>query len=208
MKNQKNGSKSSQKCVLEQNSEIPTTLKFGSTVLRVLTEMENWCRPLWKIKKMALTPQKCILEQNSQLPTPPKVWACNSPSVDGNGRLVSAIMKNQKNDSYSQKCVHSVKLLNTNPNLKFGSAVLQVLMEMEYWRQPLWKISKMALSSQKCVLEQNSEIPTTLKFGSFAILRVLTEMENCCWPLWKIKKMALTPQKCILEQNYLITDTP
>ena len=64
---------------------------------------------------MALTPQKYILEQNSQLPTPPKVWVCSFPSVDGNGKLVSAIMKNQKNGSNSPKMHHRVKLPITDP---------------------------------------------------------------------------------------------
>ena len=52
---------------------------------------------------MALTLPECILEQNSQLPTPPKVWISGFPSVDENGKLVSAIMKNQKNGSNSPK---------------------------------------------------------------------------------------------------------
>ena len=34
---------------------------------------------------------------------PPKVWVCGSLSVDGNEKLVSAIMKNQKNGSNSPK---------------------------------------------------------------------------------------------------------
>ena len=58
------------KRVLEQNSQLPTPLKFGSPVFRVSTEMENWCQPLWKMGKMAIAPQKCVLEQNSQLLTP------------------------------------------------------------------------------------------------------------------------------------------
>ena len=73
-----------QKLVLEQNFQLPTLLKFGSPVFRVLTEMQNWCRPLWKMGKMAVAPQKCVLEQNSQLPTPPKVWVSGFPSVDRN----------------------------------------------------------------------------------------------------------------------------
>ena len=64
---------------------------------------------------MALTPQKCILEQNSQLPTPPKVWVCSCLSVDGNGKLVSAIMKNQENGSISPKMHPRAKLPITNP---------------------------------------------------------------------------------------------
>ena len=43
---------------------------------------------------MALAPQKHILEQNSQLLTTPKVWVSGFLSVNGNGKLVSAIMKN------------------------------------------------------------------------------------------------------------------
>ena len=45
MKNQKNGS-NSPKMHPRANSQLPTPLKFGSEVLRVLMEMENWCWPL------------------------------------------------------------------------------------------------------------------------------------------------------------------
>ena len=92
-----------QKCVLEQNFQLPTPLKFESPVLRVLTEMQNWCQPLQKMGKMAVAPQKHILEQNFQLPTPPKVWVSGSPSVDGNAKLVSAITENGKNGRSSPK---------------------------------------------------------------------------------------------------------
>ena len=64
---------------------------------------------------MALTPQKCILEQNSQLQNPPKVWVCGSPYVDGNAKLVSAIMKNQKNGSNAPKIHPRAKLPITDP---------------------------------------------------------------------------------------------
>ena len=57
-------------------------------------EMQNWCRPLWKMEKMAVAPQKRILEQNLELPTAPKVWVSGFPSVNGNAKLVSAIMEN------------------------------------------------------------------------------------------------------------------
>ena len=61
-----------QNCVLEQNFQLLTPLKFGSPVFRVLTEMQNLCRPLWKMGKMAVAPQKHTLKQNFQLPTPLK----------------------------------------------------------------------------------------------------------------------------------------
>ena len=53
-----------QKRVLEQNFQLLTPLKFGSPVLRVLTEMQNWCWLLRKMGEMAIAPQKRILEQN------------------------------------------------------------------------------------------------------------------------------------------------
>ena len=71
MENGKNGS-NSQKCVLEENFQLLTPLKFGSMVFRVLTEMENWCRPLQKMEKMAVAPQKCVLEENFQITNPLK----------------------------------------------------------------------------------------------------------------------------------------
>ena len=61
-----------QKRVLEQNFQLPTLLKFGSPVFRVLMETQNWCWPLQKMGKMAVVPQKCVLEQNLQLPNPLK----------------------------------------------------------------------------------------------------------------------------------------
>ena len=45
MKNQKNGS-NAPKIHPRANSQLSTPLKFGSAVLRMLTEMKNWCRPL------------------------------------------------------------------------------------------------------------------------------------------------------------------
>ena len=71
MENGENGH-SPQKHVLEQNFQLPTPLKFGSPIFRVLTEMQNWCRQLQKMGKMAIAPQKHILEQNFQLSTPLK----------------------------------------------------------------------------------------------------------------------------------------
>ena len=55
------------KHILGQNFQLPTPLMFGSTVFLVLTEMQNWCRPLRKMGKMAIAPQKRVLEQNFQL---------------------------------------------------------------------------------------------------------------------------------------------
>ena len=62
----------SQKCILLRNFQLPSPLKFGCSVFQVLTEMENWCWPLWKMGKMVVAPQTCVLEQNFQLPTPLK----------------------------------------------------------------------------------------------------------------------------------------
>ena len=45
MKSQKNGS-NSPKMHPRANSQLPTPLKFGSEVLRVLMQMENWCQLL------------------------------------------------------------------------------------------------------------------------------------------------------------------
>ena len=57
-------------------------------------------------------------------------------SVDGNEKLVSAIMKNQKNGSNTPKMHPRAKLPIINP-LKFGSAVLRMLTEMKNWCRPL-----------------------------------------------------------------------
>ena len=67
----------------------------------------------------------------------PKVWACGSPYFDGNENLVSTpIMKNQKNGSNVPTMHPRSKLPITNL-LKFGSAVLRMLMEMQNWCLPL-----------------------------------------------------------------------
>ena len=42
--------------------------------------------------------------------SPPKVWVCSSPYVDGNEKLVSAIMTNQKNGSNAPKMHPRAKL--------------------------------------------------------------------------------------------------
>ena len=57
---------------------------------------------------------------------PPKVWVTGFPSVNGNGKLVSAIMENGKNGYSSPKMHPIAKLPITNP-LKFGSPHKSVL---------------------------------------------------------------------------------
>ena len=73
-----------QKRVLEQNCQLLTPLKFGSTVFQVSSEMENWCWPLWKIGKMALAPQKTRPRAKLPITNPPKVWVYGFSSVIGN----------------------------------------------------------------------------------------------------------------------------
>ena len=146
-----------QKRILEQNSQLPTPLKFGSAItengknghsspkthprvklpitdppkvwvfgFQVSTEMQNWCQSLQKMGKMAVTPQKCILEWNFQVPSlglpPAKVWVSGFPSVDGNAKLVSAIMENGKNGCSSPKMHPRVKLPITDQH-----SVLEVM---------------------------------------------------------------------------------
>ena len=47
--------------------------------------------------------------------------------------------------------------------LKYGNCMS---MEMENWCLSLWIMGKMAVAPQNRVLEQNSQLPTSLKFGS------------------------------------------
>ena len=51
---------------------------------------------------------------------PPKVWVCGSPCVDGNAKLVLAIMKNQKNGCNSPKMWHRAKLPIIEPPYSLG----------------------------------------------------------------------------------------
>ena len=64
---------------------------------------------------MALTPQKMCPIAKLPITDPLKVWVCGSTCVDGNAKLVSAIMQNQKNGSYSPKMCHRAKLPITEP---------------------------------------------------------------------------------------------
>ena len=76
-----------QKCFLEQNSQLPTHLKFGSPVFLVSMEMKNWCQPLWKMGKVAIAPQNMSshsspkMHPRAKLPitNPPKVWVFGFP---------------------------------------------------------------------------------------------------------------------------------
>ena len=111
------------KHVLEQNFQLPTPLKFGSPVFRVLTEMQNWCRPLEQMGKMAVAPIIRVLEQNFQLPTPLKFGCPGFTSVPGIFKIgVSHYMKLGNNGCSSPKMHPRAKLSITNL-LKFGSPV-------------------------------------------------------------------------------------
>ena len=48
---------------------------------------------------MAIAPQTCVLEENFQLLNPLKFGSTGFPSVNGDGKLVSAITENGKNGS-------------------------------------------------------------------------------------------------------------
>ena len=99
------------KCILEQNSQLPTPLKFPSFLSvngngkLVSAIMKNW--------KNGSSSQKCVLEQNSQLPPSPKVWVSSCPSVNGNKKMALVIMKNWKNGSSSPKTCPRAKLPTT-----------------------------------------------------------------------------------------------
>ena len=95
----------------------------------------------------------------------PKVWVCGSPYVDRNEKLVSAIMKNQKNGKTS--------------NSKFGSAPYG---ENAKLVSAIMKNQKNGCNAPK--MHPRAKLPITdpLKFGS-AVLRMLTEMQNWCRPL-------------------------
>ena len=104
-----------QKCILEKNSQLPTPLKFGSLIFQVSLEMENWILPLWKIGKIVLAPQKRHPRAKLSITDPPKVWVYGFLSVNGNRKLASAIMKNQKNGSSSPKMWPIANLPITDP---------------------------------------------------------------------------------------------
>ena len=90
---------------------------------------------------------------------PPKVWVSAFLSVDGNAKLVSAIMKNGKNDHSSPKTHPRAKFPITDPP-KVRVYGFRVLMEMQNWCRPLRKMGKMAVAPQKRILEQKFQLLT------------------------------------------------
>ena len=54
-----NGENGSSSPKTRPRAKLPIT---DPPVFRVLTEVQNWCQPLWKVAKMAIAPQKHILE--------------------------------------------------------------------------------------------------------------------------------------------------
>ena len=77
-----------QKSILEQNPQLPTPLKFGSAVLQVLMEMENWCQTIMKNQKNGSISPKMRPRAKLPITNPPKVLVCSSRSVDWNGKLM------------------------------------------------------------------------------------------------------------------------
>ena len=108
-----------QKCVLEQNSQLLTPLKFGSPVFQVSMEMENWCRPLQKMEKNGHSSPKTRPRAKLPITDAPEVWVSGFLSVNRNGKLVSAITENGKNGCSSPKMHPRAKLPIIDP-LKFG----------------------------------------------------------------------------------------
>ena len=64
-------------------------------------------------RKMAIPPQK---QAKLPITDPPKVWVSSCPSVNGNGKLVLAIMENEKNGHSSPKTCPRAKLPISDPH--------------------------------------------------------------------------------------------
>ena len=64
----------------------------------------------------------------------------------------------------------------------------------------VFAIMKMALTPEKCILEQNAQLLTPSKVWVSGSLSA-DGHGKLVLAIMKIKKMALTPQKCVLEQN-------
>ena len=94
---------------------IDPPLKFGSLVFRVLTETQNWCIPLQKKGKIAVAPPKMCPRVKLPITNPPKVWVSGFPTVDGNGKLVSANTENGKSGHSSPKTHPRAKLPVIDP---------------------------------------------------------------------------------------------
>ena len=148
MENGKNGHSSPK---MRPRVKLPITdpLKFGSPVFWVSTEMQNWCRLLQKMGKMAIAPQKCVQERNFQLPTPlkfgsPVFWVSTETQ-----NWCQPLRTMGKMAVASQKPHNRAKLPITDPLLKFGSPVFWVSTETQNWCQPLRKMGKMGHSSPK-----------------------------------------------------------
>ena len=183
--NGKNGC-SSPKMHPRAKLSITDPLKFGSPVFRVSTEMENWCRPLQKMGKMAIAPQKRILEQNFQFTNPPKVWVSGFLSVDGNAKLVSAITENGTNGCSSPKMHPRAKLPITDPPKVWVSSFPSVNRNAKLV-SAITENGKNGHSSPKMCTRAKLSITNPLKFG-FPVFWVSTEMQNWCQPLRKMGK--------------------
>ena len=89
-------------------------------------EMQNWCWPLQKMGKIAVAPQKTHPRVKLPISEPPKVWVFGFLSVDGNAKLVSAIMENGKNGHSTLKTCPRAKRIITDPPKVWVSGFLGV----------------------------------------------------------------------------------
>ena len=91
--------------------------KFGSPLFWVSTEVENWHQPLWKNDSHFM--ENCHTAK-FQITNPHKVWVSTFLSVNGNGKLVLAIMKKWENGSHFAENHCTAKFQITAPG-KSGS---------------------------------------------------------------------------------------
>ena len=130
---------------------------------------------------------------------PTKVWVSGFLNVNRNGKLVMAILKNRNNGFSFQKMHPRVKLpitvppkvrVSGFPNVDGNGKLVSAITED----------GKMAIAPQKCILEQNFQLLTLLKFGSL-VFQVSTEMENWCQPLRKMRKWLLLSKNASQSKN-------
>ena len=114
---------------------------------------------------MALTAPKMHPRAKLPIINPPKVWVCGSPYVDRNEKLMSAIMKNQKNGSNAPKMHPRAKLPIINLPKVWVCSSLSVDRNGKLV-STIMKNQKNGSNSPKCILEQKSQLLIHLRFGS------------------------------------------
>ena len=104
-----------QKCILEQNFQLPTPPKVWVSGFPSVNGNAKLVLAITENGKNGRSSPKTRPRAKLPITDPPKVWVSGFLSVDGNAKLVSAITENGKNGRSSPKMRPRAKLLITDP---------------------------------------------------------------------------------------------